>query len=48
MNPSTKVTRRPHLETAINIIGLIVLLMIVVAIAWIAAGVLPSDLEGHP
>tara|TARA_R100001369_G_scaffold91612_1_gene133426 strand:- start:945 stop:1088 length:144 start_codon:yes stop_codon:yes gene_type:complete len=47
MTQSTKVARRPHLETALNIIGLIASLMIVVAIAWIAAGVLPTELEGH-
>jgi hypothetical protein len=42
-----EVTRRPHLETAINIAGLIACLVIVVAIAWYAAGIMPTELEGH-
>jgi multisubunit Na+/H+ antiporter MnhG subunit len=47
MTRSPEVTRRPHLETAINIIGLIACLLIVVAIAWYAAGIMPTELEGH-
>ena len=47
MTRSPEVTRRPHLETAINIAGLIVSLLIVVALAWYAAGIMPTELEGH-
>lgn len=47
MIQSTEVTRRQPLETALNIIGLIASLMIAVVISWIAAGVLPTELEGH-
>lgn len=34
-----------HLETALNIVGLIASLLIIFAIAWIAAGVFPLELE---
>jgi hypothetical protein len=32
---------------ALNIAGLILSLLLVVALAWLAAGMLPTELEGH-